>query len=174
MWVFVEDDTWVHDVLWVKESLHFAHQLVGVVAPLASHEWCHVATCTVFGFQTAVVLIHYQIHYSAHHAVVLFNGSWSIEMLIKDKMVVAFKGMTVDDCFGIVMFAEELLQVECSLRQMFDGESDVFDEAGGAYFACAAYGREDTATHCPVLARQRRVGCELCRLAEGVTIEYCL
>ena len=51
LWVFVEDDAWVHNIVWVEELFHFAHELVGIVAPFAAHEWRHVASRTVLGFE---------------------------------------------------------------------------------------------------------------------------
>ena len=51
LWVFVEDDTWVHNILRVKELLHLAHKLISIVAPFAANEWRHIATCTMLRFQ---------------------------------------------------------------------------------------------------------------------------
>ena len=157
MLIFVEDHTRVHDVLWVKELLHFFHQLIRCITPLATNEWRHVATCTVLRFQTTVVFVHHQVHYCTHHTIVLCNGLWRVKALIQDKVIIALQGVTVNHGLWVIMFNEELLQIQCGLRQVLNRESNVLNQACGANLACTAHGWEDTATHCPILARQYRV-----------------
>ena len=106
VFIFVEDDAWVHNILRVKQFLYITHQLICLVAPFAAHEWRHVAACSVFGLQTAVVLIHHQFYYCAHHAIVLCNGLWRVEALIEDKVIIAFQCVSVDHGIWVVMLYE--------------------------------------------------------------------
>lgn len=76
--------------------------------------------------------------------VVLLDSRRAVEVLVEDKVVVAFEGMSVDNGIGVVVFAEELLQVECSLGKEIHREGDILDEAGGTNLACTAHSREDT------------------------------
>ena len=172
LWVFVEDDAWVHNLVWVEELFHFAHELVGIIAPFASHEWSHIASRTVLGFERTVVFVHYQVHHSAHHAVILLDGFGCVKTLVENKVVVALECVAVDDRLGVVMLAEELLQVECGLCQVLDRESNILNEAGRSHFACSSHSREDTRAHSPILAGEGRVAGESGRLAEGIGIEY--
>ena len=149
--VFVEDNARVHDIVWVEELLHFAHEFVGIIAPFATYKRCHVAPRTVLGLERTVVFVHHQIHDSTHHSVVLLNSLGCVETLVENKMVVAFECVTVDNRLGVVVLAEELLQVERSLSQVLDREGNILDEASSSHFARSAHSREDTAAHSPIL-----------------------
>ena len=166
--ILAEDDSRVEDVFGVKQALYLLHQFVRLITPLSPNERCHVTACAMLGFQAAVVLIHHKIDHSVHHTVVLRYGLRRIETLVKDEVVVALERMPVDDRVGVVMFAEKLLQVNGGLRQMFDGESNVLDEAGCAYGTRATHSREDSRTHRPILGDQRFVGCDVRRLAQRI------
>ena len=119
-----------------------------------------------------MVFIHDQIYDSAHHAVVLINGFGCVKTLVEYKVVVALEGVAIDDRLGVVVLAEELLQVECGLCQVLDRESNILNEAGRSHFARSSHGREDTRAHSPILAGEGRVAGKGGRLAEGIGIEY--
>ena len=57
---------------------------------------------------------------------------------------------------------------------MFDREGNILDQTGGTYFACAAYGREDTRAHCPVFTCQLWVGGKGCWLAQLILLQHLL
>ena len=150
--IFVEYHAWVHDILWVKQFFHLAHQLVSILAPLATNEWRHVATCTVFGLQTAVVFVHHQVHHCTHHAVVLRNGLCRVKALVQDKVVVALQRVTINHGIWVVMLDKQLLQIQCCLCQVLDREGYIFNQTGRAYLASTSYCWEYTAAHRPVFA----------------------
>ena len=51
VWIVVEDHTLVQQSLWVEDGLQLLHRLIGLLAPLIFHEWCHIAACAVLGLQ---------------------------------------------------------------------------------------------------------------------------
>ena len=172
--IFVEDNAWVHNILWVKEFLYLTHQLVGIISPLATNEWCHIATCSVLCLQTTIVLIYHQIHHGTHHMVVLLNGLRTIKTLVQNKVVVTFQRVTINHGFWIIVLLEQLLQCQGCLCQMLYREGYILNQTRCSYLTSTAYCWENTRAHCPVFTRQYRIRGELCLLAQLIGIQYFL
>ena len=49
--VVVEDYAGVEQVFRVEKLLHLLHYLIGFLAPLLHHKWCHVASSAVLSLQ---------------------------------------------------------------------------------------------------------------------------
>ena len=170
--VFVENHPRIHDVVGVEQRLHLAHQRVRLVAPFAPHKRCHIAPRTVLRLQTPVVFVHHQVHHGVHHLVVLRNGFGRVKPLIQNEMVVPLQCMPVNHGIGIMVFAEQPLQVQCRLGEVLDGERDVLNQTRGANLARAAHSGEDARPHRPVFAHLYGVGRERRRLAQRIVPQH--
>ena len=148
--IFVENHTRIEDILGVEKRFRFLHQLICFIAPFATHKGRHIAARTMFGFERTMIFIHYQIHHLVHHPIVLIDSGLRVESLVENEVVITLKRMTINHRLGIVMVDEELLQIGSRIRQMFDGESNVFDQARAANRTGAAHRGEDARSHRPI------------------------
>ena len=164
--IVVEDTAAVEQVLGIEDGLQLLHHLIGLLAPFVFHERRHVATRAVLGFQRAVVFLHDQTGHVAHHILILLHVLLGLETLVQDEVVIALEGVAVDAGIGIAVVGNHLLQLHGCLRQVFQREGDVFNQAGGADGTHAAHRREDTRTDGPVLSIDLRVFRELGRYVE--------
>ena len=97
-----------------------------------------------------MILIHYQIHHLVHHPIVLIDSGLRVESLVENEVVITLKRMAVNHRLGIVMVDEELLQIGRCIRQVFDRESDVFNQTCAANRTGAAHRGEDARSHRPI------------------------
>ena len=107
--VVVENNAWVEDIVRVEEMFYLFHELEGISTPLAFDVWSHVATCAMFGFERAIVVVDHHSGYVVHKSLVASDFGLRVEALVYDEVVVAFEGMTIDDGIVVVVMLEELL-----------------------------------------------------------------
>ena len=161
--IFVEDHPWIENPFRIEQIFYVLHQLVGIVTPFLPDERCHVASRTVFSLERTVVFFRDKFNHIAHHPVILRNRRRSVKALVQDEVPVAVEGVTVDHRVRIVVGYEKLLQFICGIRQFFDGDCDIFNQACGANLTSSAYSRKDSAAHRPVAGYGAGIGSEFRR-----------
>ena len=144
----------------VKEILDTFHYSERLLAPLIRDKRSHVPSRSVFGLKGTVIFPDNHFSHIADHRLVAVHFRLGVKRLVDDEMEVPFKGVTVDAGVIVAVPVQQRGQIDRRVRQVFDVECDVLDEAGSPLPAHPADGREYSRTDGPILSGDGRVAAE--------------
>ncbi|CRZ40928.1 Uncharacterised protein [Vibrio cholerae] len=90
-----------------------------------------------------------QFGYIIHKRAVTFDFTLLIKALSEHKVQVAFKGVTKDDRFVVVVFIKQGLQITHASREFFYRKGHIFNDDRSTHFAHGSHRREHAFTNTP-------------------------